>query len=146
LQKSAASRSAYCCTAVIRLATHEGDIQCVVRACTDADLRRQWADGCQYAPAVGRLDAHERRSGRAGATLYQMGQPACVAARGRGSHAARGADRADTTLRTDLCGLRCGTAGSEARCASSDAGCDAVEAAASRVSGAQVVRAAASVL
>ena len=107
----------------------DGDLQCVVRAGADADLRRQRPDGCRGAPSVDRLGAYLHRPGGARAPLHQVGQPAGVAGRNRGSDAARFDDRANNAVRADLCDLRFHVAGGKARQAVAHSGCRTLQSA-----------------
>ena len=59
-------------------ACDDGDLQRVVRSDPDAAPGRRGPDRCRQAPAVGRLDPHDARSGRARARLYEVGRPAGI--------------------------------------------------------------------
>ena len=70
-------------------AREHGDLQRLVRPHAGARARSDGTGGCAEAPAVDRLDSHRARSGRARASLREMGRSARLARRRARSAAAR---------------------------------------------------------
>ncbi len=83
-------------------ARDDGDLQRLVRPHSDPAPRRRRPDRRRQAPAMGRLDPHDARPGRAGARLCQVGRSAGIGGRRARSDPARPSHRADLAAGTRL--------------------------------------------
>ena len=102
-------------------ARDDGDLQRVVRPHPDRHARRRRAARRGEAAAVGRLDPHLARPGRAHPRLHQVGRPAGLGAGGARVDRARASHRDDAAARTDVRRARRRPAGGSAGGARADA-------------------------